>query len=203
MQQIIPFNFSLHCKFLQLPLCLRAYIFLQCLCPKYSSFQSLPPITVLNKNWKMFCPEIIQTFRRKAATFFFFLQNSADYYVLILTNSSNNQQCLWQFEHTTFVSATKMPIYWDTKHNIVLGSPIWWTPGPAWRSSKGEPIQMAKQLWCWTVTFKLLPGWQELTYRLGQCLPLDLHLPLKKSFFLLSLGSTPTTYHNCFAATLS
>lgn len=47
-------------------------------------------------------------FQKKSSKFFFFFQNSADYYVLILTNSSNNQQCLWQFEHTTFVSATKM-----------------------------------------------------------------------------------------------
>lgn len=188
MQQTIPFNFSLHCKFLQLPLCLRtAYIFLQCLCPKYSSFQSLPPITVLKKNWQMFCPEIIQTFRRKAAVVCFFYKTLLTtmcwfWPIPVAINSAYGNLSIQLLCQLLRCCQSKWPIYWNTKHSIVLGSPIWWTPGPAWRSSKGEPIHMAKQLWCWTVTFKLLPGWQELTYRLGQCLPLDLHLPLKKSF---------------------
>lgn len=148
-------------------------------------------------------------FQKKSSKFFFFFYKTLlttmcwFWPIPVTINSAYGNLSIRLLCQLLRCCQSKWPVYWDTKHNIVLGSPIWWTPGPAWRSSKGEPIQMAKQLWCWTVTFKLLPGWQELTYRLGQCLPLDLHLPLKKSFFLLSLGSTPTTYHNCFAATLS
>lgn len=98
----------------------------------------------------------------------------------VTINSADGNLSIWLLCQLLRCCQSNWPICWDTKHSIVLGCPIWWTPDPARRSSKGELIQMAKQLWCWTVTLKLLSGWQELSYSVGQLLPLDLHLPLKK-----------------------